>query len=110
MGQLDYRQAFRNVSVCLLIILLTHHEPALAISGFGTLIALLVIAGLLMFAASRSPDICIAAIAFIQSLPTFLFPLVSERVSIQQLPTAVLMPAPPSLSPRFQRPPPLFSL
>ena len=110
MGQYDYRQAFRNVSVCLLVILLTHHEPALAISGIGTLIALLAIAGLLMFVASRSPDICIATIAFIQSLPAFLFPLVAECASIQQLPTAVLMPAPPSLSPRFQRPPPLFSL
>ncbi len=110
MGQYDYRQAFRNISLCLLVLGLVHYDPALVIDGFGKLIVFLVLAILLMFAVSRSADIRRATKALVQSLPTFLFPLVSERASVQQLPAEIVMPAAPSLSPRFQRPPPFLTL
>lgn len=111
MGQYDYRQAFKNISLCLLVLGLMHYEPALVIDGFGKLIVFLVLAILLIFAVSRSADIRRATtIALVQSLPTFLFPFVAERASIQQLPAEVVVPPAPSLSPRFQRPPPFVSL
>jgi hypothetical protein len=110
MSQHCYRQAFRNVSICLLVVWLLHYGPALVIGGFGKLIASLVLASLLMFVVSRSADICRATIAFVQSLPTSLFLLVPDYASSKQLPADVIIPAAHSLTPRFQRPPPFLSL
>jgi hypothetical protein len=113
MSQDRYRQAFRNTSICLLAVWLSHHAPPLLISligGCGKLIVSLVLASLLIFVVSRSADICNAAIAFVQSLPTSLFLLVPGYAPSKQLPADVVLPIAPSLSPRFQRPPPCLSL
>lgn len=110
MGQYFNRQALQNTSICLLIVWLLHCGPALVIDGIGKLIGSLIVACLLMFVVSRSPDIRRATLAFIQSLPAFLFLLVPVRATIKQLLAEVVLPAPPSLSPRFQRPPPTLSL
>jgi len=112
MSQDRYRQALRNVFICMLVGWLSHYVPPLLISfigGFGKLVTLLVLASLLMFVVSRSADICNAAITFVQTMPTSLFLLVPDSASSQQLPDVVL-PVAPSPSPRFQRPPPFLSL
>jgi hypothetical protein len=113
MSQDRYRQAFRNISICLFVVWLSHNGPPLLISlidGCGKLIGLLVLASLLMFVVSHSADICKAAMAFAQSLPTSLFLLVPGYAPGKQLPADVVLPIAPSLSPRFQRPPPCPSL
>jgi hypothetical protein len=110
MGQYFNPQAFRNLSICLLVVWVTYYGPALAIDGFGKLITFLVLASLLVFVVSYSTDICSAAITFAQSQTTFLFCLVPDRASITPLPSDVVVPTVPNLSPRFQRPPPFLSL
>ena len=103
-----YLRAFLNAASCLLVYCLSY-PPAFLVGEFSKLLAFLVFAGLLMFVVVNSAEIRRVAVAFFEALRLPLFSLVVDRGSIQRSPIAPAIPKKPSLSPLFQRPPPVFS-
>ena len=105
-----YSQALLNLAFYAFVVCMTTHPSLFIANVLFPLVAFLVLVGLLMFVVGRSEDIYRVASACLQTLPIYLFPLVPDRVSINQLPAKIILPTAPSLSPRFQRPPPSFSI
>jgi hypothetical protein len=112
MGHYRYRQAFLNVAVYLyLIVFLLNCRPCFLFLGFGKLISFVACACLLLFVVQHSREVNALATSYLQSLPAGLFFSRALNCGFVGLATtAVAVPKAPSLSPAFQRPPPIFSL
>jgi hypothetical protein len=107
MGNHHYGRIFLNVSYYALLVCVLHIRPSLVAGGFGKLLAFLVFFGLLLFVAVHSGEIRRVAVVFFKPLKLPLFSLAVDPSSIARLLTAVALPSKPSLSPLFQRPPPI---
>lgn len=108
MEQQRHREAVMDIVLYALPVCLPFYQ-ALLIGGIGRAMLLLLLAVLLMFLVSRSADFCRSIAAGLRELPfSWLAP--APRLGFRQLSFASLaVPNAPSLSPLFQRPPPIFS-
>jgi len=104
-----YNEIFLNVVYCLLVFCVADIRP-LVIGGLFKLIASLLLACLLAFVVVHSANICRLVTACLQALPISRFPLAVDRRWVSRSRTTTVIPNEPSLSPLFQRPPPIFSL
>lgn len=109
MGRYRCSQIFLNVAYCLLICFVADFRP-LVIGGFCKLVASLVLACLLAFVVVHSANICRLLVACLHALPVCFFPLAVDRRWAERSQATVVVPNEPSLSPLFQRPPPILSL
>jgi hypothetical protein len=109
MGRYCRSQIFLNVAYYLLIFCVVDLRP-LVIGGFFKLVTALLLAYLLAFVVVHSPNLCKLVATFFQSIPISLFPLVVARRWVERSQTNIVVLNEPNLSPRFQRPPPIFSL
>jgi hypothetical protein len=109
MGRYRRSQIFVNVAYCLLIFCVADFRP-LVIGGFFKLVASLMLACLLAFVVVHSPNIRKLVAACLRALPISLLPVVVDRRWLERPRTTITVPHEPSLSPLFQRPPPIFSL
>jgi len=109
MNRYCHSQIFLNVAYFLLIFCLADFRP-LVVGGLFKLVASLVLACLLAFVVVHSANIRRLLIACLRALPVCFFPLAVDRRWAEQSRTTIAVPNGPSLSPLFQRPPPVFSL
>jgi hypothetical protein len=109
MGRYSCSQIFVNVAYFLLFCFVAEFRP-LVIGGFFKLVASLALACLLAFVVVQSANICRLLIACLHARPVCLLPLAIDRRWAQRSQTTIAVPDEPSLSPLFQRPPPIFSL
>ena len=93
---------------CVLVLCLPCYQ-SLWFAGFTRAILALSLALLLMFLVVRATDFCRSmAVSLVASLSFWINPVRDRRfrtISLASLP----IPSAPSLSPLFQRPPPIFS-
>jgi hypothetical protein len=101
-------QVFVNVACFLLFCFMAEFGP-LVVGGFFKLVASLAFACLLAFVVVQSANICRLLIACLHARPVSLVPLAVDQRSVGRSQTTVAVPDEPSLSPLFQRPPPVFS-
>jgi hypothetical protein len=106
--QRRYRQAVLFVSLYLLAVSL-RHCLSFVFAGLGKTICFVLFACLLMFLVVRSADICSSLTACLQALQLALFPLIRDLKPTRRSSISLVVPREPSLSPFFQRPPPIFS-
>lgn len=109
MGRYRSSQIFLNVAYYLLICFVADFRP-LVIGGFFKLVASLALACLLAFVVIHSATICRLLIFCLPALPVCFFPLAVYRRWAERSQTTDAVPNGPSLSPLFQRPPPILSL
>jgi hypothetical protein len=109
MGSYRYSQVLLNVAHCLLVFCVADLRP-LVLGGFFKLIASLALACLLAFVVVHSANICKLVAACFQVLPVSLFPVVIEWQWAHRSQAMIAFSDGPSLSPLFQRPPPIFSV
>ncbi len=109
MGRYRQSQILSNVAYCLLIFCVADFR-SLVIGGLFKLVASLVLACLLAFVVIHSANIWRLLIACLHSLPVCFLPLAVDRRWAEQSQTTIAVPNEPSLSPLFQRPPPIHSL
>lgn len=109
MGRYRCSQILLNVACWLLFCFVADFRP-LVIGGFFKLVASLTLACLLAFVVVQSANICRLLIACLHALLVCFFPLAVDRRWAERLQTTIVVPNGPSLSPLFQRPPPIFSL
>jgi hypothetical protein len=109
MGRYLCSQVFSNVAYFLLCCFVADFRP-LVIGGFFKLVASLAFACLLAFVVVHSANICRLLIACLHVLPVCFFPLVVDRRWAERSNTSFVVPNEPSLSPFFQRPPPILSV
>ena len=102
-------RVFLNVAYFLLVFCVADLRP-LVIGGFFKLIASLLLACLLAFVVVHSPSLSKILAACLRVLPITLFGLVADRRWVRRLRRTLVFQDEPSLSPLFQRPPPIFSL
>lgn len=109
MGCYRYTRVFLTVAYCLLILGVAEFRPVV-IGGFFKLIASIVLAYLLAFVLVYRTNTfkILAAGLKVSRIPGF--SLVIDRRWAGQSQATIAVPDPPSLSPLFQRPPPIFSL
>ena len=105
MRQNGYPQIFLNVAFFLLM----EFRPVV-IGGFFKLITSLVLAYLLAFVLVNRTKIFKVLVSSLQAPRISGFPLLVARRRIGRYQTTITVPDAPSLSPLFQRPPPIFSL
>ena len=109
MGRYRYGEILLNAAYYLLVLCVVGVRPLLIGSVFK-LIASLALGCLLAFVAVHSANIRRLVIACLHSLPVSYFPLAVDRRWAERSQTPAAVPNEPSLSPLFQRPPPIFSL
>jgi hypothetical protein len=109
MGRCCSSQILLNVAYCLLIFCVVDFRP-LVIGGFFKLVASLALAWLLAFVVVHSGNIRRLLIACLDALPVCFFPFAVNRRWAERSQTTIVVPNEPSLSPLFQRPPPILSL
>jgi hypothetical protein len=109
MGRYRRSQIFLSVAYSLLIFCVADFRP-LVIGGFFKLVTALVLAYLLAFVVVHSANICKLVAACLKALPISLFPVVVDRRWLEWPRSTIAVLNEPSLSPLFQRPPPIFSL
>ena len=103
-----YRQCAAEAIFCLLVLCLPYYQ-SLLFAGLGRTIFLLFLTCLLMFLVVRSTDFCQAIAACLTPFPSsWLAPVRYQGLRAISL-TSLLVPSAPSLSPLFQRPPPISS-
>jgi hypothetical protein len=105
MGHNGYPPVFLNVAFFLLI----EFRPVV-IGGFSKLITSIVLAYLLAFVLVHRTKIFKILASGLQASRIFRLPLLVRRRQIGRSQTTITVPDAPSLSPLFQRPPPIFSL
>jgi hypothetical protein len=103
-----HRQTVLFVSFYLLAVSL-RHCLSFVFAGLGKTICFVLFACLLMFLVVRSADICRSLTACLQALQLALFPLIPDLKRTRRSSISLVVPKEPSLSPFFQRPPPIFS-
>lgn len=104
-----YTRGFLTVAYCLLIIGVAEFRP-LVIGGFLKLIASIALAYLLAFVFVHQTNIFKILAAGLEVSRISGFSVVVNRRWAGRSHTTIPVPDPPSLSPLFQRPPPIFSL
>lgn len=104
-----YTRGFLTVAYCLLILGAAEFRPVV-IGGFFKLIASIVLAYLLAFVLVHRTNIFKILAAGLKVSRMSGFSLVVNRRLAGRSKTTIAVPDPPSLSPLFQRPPPIFSL
>lgn len=104
-----YTRGFLTVAYCLLTLALAEYRLIL-IGGFFKLIASIVLAYLLAFVLVHCTNIFTMLATGLNLSRNPGFSLVVNRRWTGRSQTTIAVPDPPSLSPLFQRPPPLFSL
>jgi hypothetical protein len=109
MGQYRRGQIFWNAAYCVLVFCTVNFRPLL-LGGVFKLMVSVALACLLAFVVVHSANIYRALAAGLHALPASYFPLTVDRRWAEEFQTTVMVPNEPSLSPLFQRPPPLFSL
>jgi hypothetical protein len=109
MGSYRSSQMFFNAAYYLLALFVLDPRPLLIVSLFK-FIAFLVLACLLAFVVVHSANICRLVMACLHTLPVCFFPLAVDRRWAERSQTTIAAPNEPSLSPLFQRPPPILSL
>jgi hypothetical protein len=107
-GRYRYHQMLLNVAYCVLVFCLADLRP-LVIGGLFKLLASLALACILAFVVVHSPNIAKLAAACLRAIPVSLFPLIVDRRWLKRSRTSLVVLNEPSLSPLFQRPPPIFS-
>jgi len=108
-GCYRYSQIIVNAVYSLLVFCVLDVRPLLLV-GFFKLVAALVLACMLAFVVVHSSNICRLITACLGVLPVSYFPLAVDRRGVEQSQTTVAIPNEPSLSPLFQRPPPILAL
>jgi hypothetical protein len=103
-----YHEIFLNVAYCLLVFCVADLRPLL-IGGLFKLIASLLLACLLAFVVVHSANICRLVTACFQVFPINRFRLPVDRRWAGRSQSTAVIANEPSLSPLFQRPPPIFS-
>jgi hypothetical protein len=102
-----YRQSAAEAAFCLFVLCLPHFQ-SLLLAGIGRFTFVVLLACLLMFLVVRSTDICRAVadclIAFVSSLAPSFTPDFRAILFV-----SFTVPSAPTITPLFQRPPPLFS-
>lgn len=109
MGHYRHNQMFFTVA-CLVIVRYVADLRLLLIGNFFKLVVSLLFAYLLAFVAVHSANICRLLVALLSGLTTDFFPWSVARRWTQRLQTTIAVSNEPSLSPLFQRPPPILSL
>jgi hypothetical protein len=109
MGHNRYGQIFLNVAFCLLIFCVAEFRPVV-IGGFFRLITSLVLAYLLAFVLVHPTNLFKILAASLPASRISGFPLVVDRRRVGRSQTTTTVPDAPSLSPVFQRPPPIFAV
>jgi hypothetical protein len=104
-----YTRGFLTVACCLLILGMAEYRP-IVIGGFFKLITSIVLAYLLAFVLVRRTNILAILATGLKLSQIFGFVLIVNRRWAERSETTIAIPDPPSLSPLFQRPPPIFSL
>jgi hypothetical protein len=107
-GRYRYHQMLLNVAYCLLVFCLADLRPLL-MGGLFKLLASLALACLLAFVVVHSPNLWKLVAACLRAIPIPLFPLVVDWQRVKRSRTNLVVLNEPSLSPLFQRPPPVFS-
>lgn len=106
MRKYAYRQATLNLALYAFVACMTTQPSVLLEHTAFHLVVFLVLAGLLLFVAGRSEDICRAAVASLGLLPVGFFSLNVDPVFIHYGCENIVLPKAPRPFPRFQRPPP----
>jgi hypothetical protein len=109
MGRYSGSQIFLNVAYYLLVCFVADFRP-LVIGSFFKLVASLVLVCLLVFVVVQSANICRLLLACLRVLPGCFFPLAIDGRWGMRPRTTFVAPVEPSLSPLFQRPPPIFAV
>jgi hypothetical protein len=109
MGLCRCIQMFFNAAYCFLPLFALDLRPLLIV-GIFKLIAFLVLACLLPFVVVHSANIYRLVVACLRAFPMSFFPLRVDRRRADLSQTTVAVLNEPSLSPLFQRPPPILSL
>lgn len=104
-----YTRGFLTVAYCLLILSVAEFRP-IVIGGLFKLVASIVLVYLLAFVLVHRTNIFKILAAGLKLSPRSDFSLVINRHWAGRLQNTNAVPDPPSLSPLFQRPPPMFSL
>lgn len=109
MGRYRCYQTVLNVAYCLLVFCVADLRPLL-IGGVFKLIISLALVCLLAFVVVQLPNMYKLLAAFLRPLPIPVLPLMVDGRRTGRSQTNILIPNEPSLSPLFQRPPPVLSL
>jgi hypothetical protein len=96
-----------SVGYCVFICFVVGFRP-LVIGGFLKLVASLALVCLLMFVVNHSANVCRAFVACLRALSVPSVMLAAGRRCTEQSSPAFVVPNQPSLSPLFQRPPPIL--
>jgi len=103
-----YRQAASEQLLCFFVLCLPYYQ-ALLFAGMSGMISFLLLTFLLMFVVARSPAAYRVIAARLKALPpSWVAPTLDRRDRCVGAPLYVVASG-PSLTPSFQRPPPLFS-
>lgn len=103
-----YRQAARESCFCLLVLCLPYYQ-SLLIAGLSGMVSVLLLTAVLVFFVSRSSQISRNLAVLAAAFPQGWLTLQQQRGG-SWLPLPVFVTGEgPSLTPGFQRPPPLFS-
>jgi hypothetical protein len=108
MNRQDYNEAVRDVFLYMLPVYLAFYQ-ALLVAGTGRTIVFVLLTILLMFLVANRAEIGRALRTCLKALPSsWIAP--APKIHFRELAFATLsVPTAPSLSPLFQRPPPIFS-
>lgn len=104
-----YTRGLLTVAYCLLILGVAEFRP-IVMGGFFKLITSIVLAYLLAFVLVHRTNIFKILAAGLKLSPMPAFSFVVNRRWAGRTPKAIAVPDPPSLSPLFQRPPPIHSI
>jgi hypothetical protein len=108
MNRRDSLEAVREIILYMLPVYLSFYQ-ALLVAGIGRAIVLLLLSILLMFLVANRAEIFGAFAAFLKALPSsWVAPAPIYRLRDLRF-VSLHVSAVPSLSPLFQRPPPIFS-
>jgi hypothetical protein len=103
-----YRKAAAEKCVCLLLLCLPYYQ-ALLFAGISGMLSVLLLTCLLLCVVSRSPGIYRTIVGCLEAVPLLWAAPILDRAGLWISVPSHVVPQEPSLSPSFQRPPPLFS-
>ncbi len=109
MGCFGYSRLVFNAVHCFMVICVLDVRPILIV-GLLKLVSALLLACLLAFVVVHSSNICRLITACLGVLSVSYFPLVVDQRWVEQSHSTIAVLSEPSLSPLFQRPPPVLSL
>lgn len=104
-----YTREFLTIAYCLLVLNVAEARP-IVIGGFLKVVASIVLAYLLAFVFVQRTNIFKLLAAGLELSPMSGFSLFVNRHWAERPQKTIAVPDGPSLSPLFQRPPPIFSL